>query len=117
MRKVNGLAIHQWATSNDALDAAFLALLNRLVGDTALTKRAVQPHLAHAALATLPYQLNRDTRVRCNQDPVEHARNRTKIGITPRALNLGCFRVDREHLEPGVSQLTMNGVSRLPRLP
>jgi len=74
----------------------------------------MKPHLANATFAALPYQLDRHHGVRCNQDAVESARNRAKVGIAPCALNFGCVRVDREHLEPGVPQLAINGVGWLP---
>ena len=81
-----------------------------------MAKGAMKPHLPHTAFTALPYQLYRYTRVCCNYDAVDRGRNRAKIGVASCGLNLGCFRVDREHLEPAISQLTINAVSCLPRL-
>ena len=98
MRAINGLAVHQWAASNNAFYAEGLARLDRIVGDAALAERAVKPHLAYAPVPALLYQLCRDIRVRCNNDAVERARNGTKIRIAPSTFDLGCVWVHWEHL-------------------
>jgi hypothetical protein len=72
--KINRLAEHEWAASNDGLNAPLLAFANRFLRHAAAAKRAMEPHVAYAALSTLPYDFNCSIGVGGHDDSIDGSR-------------------------------------------
>jgi hypothetical protein len=117
MAEIHWLAVHEWATSDYALNAASLALADGCVGDAPLAKGAVEPDTFNSALSALANQLDGHVRVRGNHDPVDGSWNGAEVRVASHAFDFGGVRIDRECLVPGVAQLAVHGVGWLPRFP
>lgn len=83
MTKVDWLAVHEWATSDNALNDSSLALPDGRVGDTPLAKGAVEPDTADSVLTALTNQLGQDVRVRGDHDAIDRSRNGGQVRVAP----------------------------------
>jgi hypothetical protein len=117
MAEVDRLAVHERATSDNASNAASLALADRPLGNTALPKGAMEPDPTDSALGALTNQIDRDVRVGGYNNAVNGFRNGSEIRIASRAFDFAGVRIEREHLVPGVAQLAVDSVGWLPRFP
>ena len=55
---IDGLAEHQRAAPDDAVDAKCFALSNGLIGDATVPKGPVEPHSAYTVVTALPYDFD-----------------------------------------------------------
>src|SRR5262245_27885757 len=116
MPNVHGLAVHQGAAADDALDAARLALADRGLRHAARPERAVEPHAADATLTRLADDVQGLRRVGGDDDAVDRPRNRPEIRIARGPLDLGCIRVDGIHLVAATAELAVDGIGSLPAI-
>jgi hypothetical protein len=112
MDDIDGFAIHERTTANDALHSASLALANRFFRDAAVAERAMEPDAVDAALPALPHDFDRDIRVGGDDDPIDRARDRADIGKAPHAFHLGRPWIDGDRLVPGVAELPEYEIGR-----
>ena len=117
MCPVHGFQVHERTAPYNAAEPARLTLLDRLLRNTALAEGAVEPDATYAALMALPYQLNRNLRVRCNHDAVHGARNGDQIRETRHVLDLSSGWIDGKSFVTGVAELTKNEVSGFSAIP
>ena len=87
MPEINGLAIHQGASSHNAWDAMPGAFPDRWRGHTPLTKGSMEPYARDVAVQSLPHDLSRDVRMSGDHNAVKLTRYTGKIWIAPRALD------------------------------
>jgi hypothetical protein len=87
MAEIHRRAVHKRATPNDALDSASLALADRRLGYAPLAEGTMEPGARNSTLAALADQLDRDLGVGGDHDPVDDARNRGEVRITPHAFD------------------------------
>jgi carbamate kinase len=73
MPKIDGFAVHYGTAAHDTLNAAHFAFTDRLIGDAALPKGSVKPHVMHIALAALAHDFASLTRMSCDHNAVERA--------------------------------------------
>jgi hypothetical protein len=116
MAEIDGLAVHEWATPNDAVKAASLALADRRLGNTSLPKRAVEPDPIDSVLGALPNEVDGHVGVGSHNNAVDGFRNGAEVWVARGTFGFAGVRIDREDLVPGVAQLAVNGVGWLPRV-
>jgi hypothetical protein len=115
MREINGLTIHQRASSHDARYTRSRALLRCRRRHTALSKRAVEPDTPEVPGGSLPNDLLRDAGVRGDNQAIELTGYAGKIWITLRAFDFRGVGVDRKHFVTGLAQFAVHRVRRASR--
>jgi hypothetical protein len=116
MEHVDRLTEHERAATDSAEEAKSLTLADCFVGRAASAEGAVEPDATNSVCAALANQLDRHGRVGGNHDTVEGPRNGADIRITPHAFGFGGVRIHREGLAPGVPELAIDSIGRLPRI-
>jgi hypothetical protein len=111
--KVDRLAEHERASSNDTVETRLLALTNSLGGYATRTKRPMKPDLAYTAFSTLPHNFNRHIRMCGNNQAVDGLRQRENVWIAGGSLGFRGSWVDSKNLVAGVSQPSVYSVGRL----
>jgi hypothetical protein len=112
MPSVDGLAVHERTTSDNAVDSPGLTLPNRLLRDAALAEGTVEPDTIDATVQALPHQFDRDLGMRGDDDPIDGAWNGSQVGETAHALDLRSRGIDGKSLVTGIAELAEDGVGR-----
>jgi hypothetical protein len=113
--KVDWIAEHERTTSDDAVDAACLALANGLLRHTTVAEGTVEPNLAYAMLAALLYDVDRDSRMSRDYDAINWNRDRGQVRITAYAFHFRALWIDRKDLISAILQLMIDSVGCLAR--
>lgn len=110
MREINGLTIHQRASSHDAGYACARALLRCRRRHASLAKGAVEPDTPDVPGDGLPHDLLRDVGVRGDDEAIQIAGYAGKVRIAVYAFDLGSVGVDGEHFVAGIAQFAEHWV-------
>jgi len=110
MREIDGLAIHQRASANDAGYAGLSAGLRCGRRHAPLAKGAVEPDTLDVAGGGLAHDLLRDVGVRGDDESIQIAGNAGKVGIALYAFDFGSVWVDGKHFVTGVAEFAEHGV-------
>ena len=104
MGEINGLTIHQRASSHDAGYASARALLRRCRRHTPLAKGAMEPDTLDIPGDGLANDLLRDARVGGDDEAIQITGYAGKVRIAFCAFDFGSVRVDGKHFVTGAAQ-------------
>jgi hypothetical protein len=111
--KIDRFTEHHGTAAGYYRDARLLAELDRRFGNAAFTEGAMHPHHADTSLPALLNDLQRNVRMRGDNNALDPARNRGNIWIAGVALYLGRVWIDGKDLKPFSPELLVDGVGSL----